>query len=364
MTVTMTDDELDDGLRELFGSFEVHAIDPVAGRAQAARRSVSRTAAVAWAAPCAALIAIVSTMSYVYVHASPTNSATSPATTEIKSPKTGHPSPFSSITMYILPGASLHGGQAVTVSLHLAPHTDFRLSECASIEATNPKGCGPASSFEFGTSDSSGHKTTEFRVSSLAASGFGSVPATTCTSQCVIEASTGKAFLDAVAISFAPIVFPTFKAGYRAPDCTFSQLRVTWSPGASGGNVRLLLTFENTSSATCSLYGYPGVAALDSAGKQVAQARRTLNGWSGGIAPGQSPQVVNLAPRESASAIVEGTDIPVANDTSLCHSYPKLLVTPPNTERSVVEDGTFGSCSGIQVHPIVAGETGSSPPGR
>jgi Domain of unknown function (DUF4232) len=362
MIPLMTDDELDEQLRELFGSFEVCAVDPVTSRAKAAQQRLARGAVFAWAGALAVLIAIASTMSFVYVHAHSADMP-GPVTTKVGTGKAAHQpqSPYRSAFMSVLPGTDLHGGETVSVHLHATPNTGFWLSECASLEATSPKGCGPASGFEFASTDSTGDATIRFQVLRTAATVYGGRPATSCTSQCVIDASTGTVFLSATNISFAPITAPTFKPGYPAPDCTFSHLSIHWSPGASGGHDSLLLTFENTGASICSLYGYPGVAGLDAAGMQVVQARRTLNGWVGGVALNQKAQTVILAKGEFASAIVEGTDVPVNNDNSLCHTYPKLLITPPNTTRSVVEDDKFGSCSGIQVHPVVAGTTGSTP---
>ncbi len=87
----------------------------------------------------------------------------------------------------------------------------------------------------------------------------------------------------------------------------------------------------------------------------------------GGL-PGDSTSipVVTLATGQSASAEVEGTDVPTGTDTS-CPFYPSFLVTPPDETHSVtVKAGAGGSngfpgCSPISVNPVVAGTTGGSP---
>ncbi len=127
-----------------------------------------------------------------------------------------------------------------------------------------------------------------------------------------------------------------------------------------------MILFTNQSQSTCTLSGYPGVAGLDAQGNQVVQAERTLSGYLGGIQPGATTApTVTLAPRQMASATVEGTDNPIGSATS-CPYYPFLLVTPPNLTESVrVTVSGLGTnppglpgCSLIEVHPVVPGNSG------
>jgi hypothetical protein len=141
------------------------------------------------------------------------------------------------------------------------------------------------------------------------------------------------------------------------PNCTFAQLRLTSVGDSATGHIGVILRFENTGTRTCKLTGYPGVAALNAAGKQAVQAKRTLNGFVGGVPDGQSPPVVTLATGQSASAFVEGTDVPTGN--AACETYPRLLVTPPNTFQSVTVNQSMPGCSPIEVHPVVPGTQGS-----
>jgi len=131
--------------------------------------------------------------------------------------------------------------------------------------------------------------------------------------------------------------------------------------GAALGHVDVDLLFRNTSTTTCTLTGYPVVAALDSSGNQVLQAQRSPSGYMGGLPPGQTiPTTVTLAPGETVSAKVEGTDNPVNGATS-CPSYSAFLVTPPNNDQPVrlLLANPFPDCSTIEVHPVVPGTTGS-----
>ncbi len=137
--------------------------------------------------------------------------------------------------------------------------------------------------------------------------------------------------------------------------------------GASGkmassaaGHQGVVLLFVNNGSTSCVLYGYPGAAGLNAGGAQVVQAQRTLTGMMGGLAPGVTalPRVT-LAPGQTASAVVEGTDVPSGTETS-CPTYPSLLVTAPNAKVSVTIPLALPGCSGLQVHPVVPGTSGST----
>jgi Protein of unknown function (DUF4232) len=152
----------------------------------------------------------------------------------------------------------------------------------------------------------------------------------------------------------APPAQPAPPAGIAR--CTLDKLKVTTGTGDAGtGHRSIPLIFTNTSSAPCRLYGYPGVAALDGHGNQVAQARRTLSGYLGGTTTG--PANVDISGGQSASALVELIAFNV--DGTACTAYPALLVTPPDETHSVkVAIGTDG-CSDPQIHPVVPGITGS-----
>lgn len=120
------------------------------------------------------------------------------------------------------------------------------------------------------------------------------------------------------------------------------------------GHSGAVLVFTNTSGAACTLYGYPGVAGLNAAGKQIAQAKRTLNGYLGS---GYQVRTVRVPAGGRASALVEATSVPSGNATS-CPTYTALLVTPPNTTKSMKVDVKLPGCGGLEVHPVVPGTTG------
>jgi len=148
--------------------------------------------------------------------------------------------------------------------------------------------------------------------------------------------------------------------------CRIGQLRI--QPGRSGaaaGSAGQTILFTNVGATTCSLSGYPGVAALDAGSNQVVQARRSLNGMLGGVDVGTAVPVVALSPGQVASAEIEGGDSPTAPATS-CPTYPAFLVTPPGETRSErITAGVAGAngpgfpgCQTISVNPVVPGSTG------
>jgi hypothetical protein len=139
--------------------------------------------------------------------------------------------------------------------------------------------------------------------------------------------------------------------------CTVDHLTVASYPGDAASTHRsMVLVFTNTGQDACTLYGYPGVAGLNSGGDQIAQATRTTSGYLGGLPAGQKAQEVDLASGESASAIVEAL---AANpDGSSCTAFAALLVTPPNETHSVKVAWDNDGCSSLEIHPVVPGKTG------
>lgn len=113
--------------------------------------------------------------------------------------------------------------------------------------------------------------------------------------------------------------------------------------------------FHNVTHGSCRLYGYPGVAGLDSQGRQVTQATRTNNGYLGGS---YAIRTIMVPAGGSASALVEGSD--VASGSGTCRTYSALLVTAPGTTASHVLRTSFPGCPTFQVHPVVPGTDGAA----
>jgi hypothetical protein len=144
-------------------------------------------------------------------------------------------------------------------------------------------------------------------------------------------------------------------AGAVVPACGNSSLAVTRAPsqGAAGHGAFDLL-FRNVSHGTCTLYGYPGLDALDGHGHVLAHARRTLRGYMGG--PG-AVHTVSVAPGHFASATVEWLNFKPAT-AGHCTFSASVATTPANTTHTVHLPVSVSICA-LQVHPTVAGTTGN-----
>jgi hypothetical protein len=190
-------------------------------------------------------------------------------------------------------------------------------------------------------------------LASCGGSGSGSpAPTTTTTTRAAPSVPTS-----------APGRAPTSSIPATGSRCQSGQLSVVpLSGGVGAGSAQEIIGFTNISSTTCTLTGYPGVAALDARGSQVAQAER--------IGGAQAPPVttVTLAQGQTASAAVSGTAVPTGTATRCPYYAPSLLVTPPDLTRSVgvsIAGSSFGTmgfpgCGVLRVAPVVQGITGQA----
>ncbi len=165
-------------------------------------------------------------------------------------------------------------------------------------------------------------------------------------------AATARAAASSAAASPAPSVNPggtmvSASPGGSGPGgsgaaaagtgCTAAHLTIAYTDnkqirqGALAGmsHADAVVTFTNTGSASCRIQGYPGVAALNAAGKQIQQAAR---------ATGLKTPLVTLAPGQTASAEITGNTASCTRPASL----PGLLVTAPD-QRTSIRLGRYGS---------------------
>ena len=151
------------------------------------------------------------------------------------------------------------------------------------------------------------------------------------------------------------VAVPSNAAATVSP-CGNSALRVTASQtqGATGhGN--LILRFRNRTTHSCSLYGYPGLDALNGSGHVIKHARRTLTGFTGGSTHGLRTIVVR--PGHYASADVEWMNFHPVTGTD-CRFSKSIAATPAGTSHTVRITRSVSVCN-LQVHPTVAGRTGN-----
>lgn len=147
------------------------------------------------------------------------------------------------------------------------------------------------------------------------------------------------------------------EAGATVPACGNASLAVTRAPSVfAGGHAAFDLLFRNVSASSCTLYGYPGLDALNSQNQVLAHATRTLSGYMGG--PG-AIHLVTVAPGHFASARVEWLNHNPVNGNACTYSA-KVATTPANTTHTVRLPVSVSICV-LQVHPTVAGTNGNYP---
>jgi hypothetical protein len=192
----------------------------------------------------------------------------------------------------------------------------------------------------------------------LAAAGFmlagcqSSVSATGTVTQPTASASVAGA---SSAASTTPTVAANTGASAGAASvagCTATQLKIQYTTNAQilagsldgMSHVNNVVTFTNQGSASCEMGGYPGVAALNSTGKQVMQAVRASG----------AGKLITLAPGAVASALVSGDTASCDKPTTLAG----LLVTAPNQRTSTQLSRTIGIClPSLKVGTVVLGDS-------
>lgn len=162
----------------------------------------------------------------------------------------------------------------------------------------------------------------------------------------------------ATAIGAAGCLLAVPTAASAAPPACGNRALVVSASRTDGGmgHGSLVLRFRNKTLHACTLYGYPGMDALNAAGAVMKHARRTLTGYAGGSSQGL--QTIRVAPGGFASATVEWLNFnpATAGDCRFSHS---IAATPPNTSHTVDLARSVSLCR-LQVHPTVAGRSGRS----
>jgi Domain of unknown function (DUF4232) len=147
-------------------------------------------------------------------------------------------------------------------------------------------------------------------------------------------ASTGPATPRATTTPAQPVA-----AGL--PVCTTGSLQVTVGPGnGAAGSIYYPLLFTNTSSVTCTMYGYPGVALVSQPGGSVLGGPAVRNATF-------PKQVVTLAPGAVAHASLQ---------VGIAQNYPPaqcklatghwLQVYPPGEYAALFVAFTAQTCTG------------------
>jgi hypothetical protein len=130
--------------------------------------------------------------------------------------------------------------------------------------------------------------------------------------------------------STAPTVtttIPALTTTTTIPGCTGANyaFSLLGSQGAAG-TFELTFGFKNTSSATCPLYGYPGIQLFDAAGTEIP----TITDRGGGLSFDNFPPAnIEVGPQESAYFNLGYSDVPTAGESS-CPVATALQAIAPN----------------------------------
>ena len=152
---------------------------------------------------------------------------------------------------------------------------------------------------------------------------------------------------------------PVASASWR--QCNKTQIGVTASGnGAALGHVGVLFTLRNMSSASCRLYGYPGLLLLGGNGQALPTTIvRAVSGAY--LFPRVPPHWVALPPGASGSFDLQYGDNPVgaqANEpyATACPTATQMEVTLPNASDHTVVPASMAPCGGqLVVSPVVPG---------
>jgi hypothetical protein len=141
---------------------------------------------------------------------------------------------------------------------------------------------------------------------------------------------------------------PTAVAGVAA--CTTNDLKASIGNGGGGaaGSFYSVIDFTNTSKASCTLYGYPGVSLRDAHFAQIGAAATRITT--------PAPSLVTLAPGATANATLRQTD-PSVYPSSECRPVTSsyLMIYPPNQTESTELPFKGTTCSNSSVKMLAVG---------
>ncbi len=142
----------------------------------------------------------------------------------------------------------------------------------------------------------------------------------------VLAAATAFTLTAAQAPALARTAAATGGASTSTPKCTASELGV-WvaadQADGAAGTVFFPLEFTNLGGHACTLFGFPGVSALDSHGHQLGSPAS----WDHSV----PPKLVTLAPGASAHSVLAYSDAIVGNcSPAHVRTASTLRIFPPD----------------------------------
>ncbi|MGH2505746.1 MAG: DUF4232 domain-containing protein [Ktedonobacterales bacterium] len=149
------------------------------------------------------------------------------------------------------------------------------------------------------------------------------------------------------------VVLPDDASVTYGPACTAAQLKLSWAISFSSADEMGTLT--NSSSAACSLFGFPGAQLLDAQRQPLTtQVSRATSGVWGGVMPEQRLQV---APGGSVYIAVKWAN---SGAQGACAAAAYLALTPPAGASAVMASDPITVCGGaltispFQIAPFMA----------
>ncbi len=145
------------------------------------------------------------------------------------------------------------------------------------------------------------------------------------------------------------------------PQCSKAQIAITATgTGAGLGHIGVLFTLRNTSSASCRLYGYPGLQLLGGGGRALpTTVTRAVHGAY--LFPAVVPHSVALPAGAAGSFDLQYEDNPAGAAASepyatACPAAIQVEVTLPNAYEHAVVPASMAPCEGqVLVSPVVPG---------
>ena len=169
-------------------------------------------------------------------------------------------------------------------------------------------------------------------VLGLAACGSSSSSTTTTTTATTTTTTAGSSTTSTTSAT------TTTGSGPRTAGCATASLAITFgSPNGTAGAIHYGITFHNTGSSSCTLYGYPGVSFLEAGGGQIgAPAQR-----QGSL----SPSTVTLAVGGNAYSSVAVTDPGIPPCSSSATATQVRIYPPGETHPALVAASGVSVCS-------------------
>jgi hypothetical protein len=135
------------------------------------------------------------------------------------------------------------------------------------------------------------------------------------------------------------------------PGCTGANytLSLLGTEGAAGTN-EVTFGLRNTSSATCALFGYPGVELLGPDGAVIA-----TNDVRGGVESFTNFPAANVSVADGATAYFNiGYSDVVSGGESSCPTSTAIQVIPPDTTTELKVAGRFTVCNSgtVDISPV------------